>query len=82
MTCGVDCSAFYVSRDILWTTRRIEVAPKEIERICHRGGRERGAEREAFVDRFDGLPLAENEAAPPEIGLIPGSSPSSPLKSF
>lgn len=71
MTCGVDCSSFYVSRDILWTTRRIEMVPKEIERICHRGGQEREAERQALVDRFEALPLAEKEAAPPELGLIP-----------
>jgi hypothetical protein len=71
MICGVDCGSFYVSRDILWTTRRIEMVPKEIERICHRGGQEREAERQALVSRFEALPLAEKEAAPPEIGLIP-----------
>jgi hypothetical protein len=60
-----------VARDILWTTLRMEMVPKEIERICHRGGQEREAERQTLVSRFEALPLAEKEAAPPEIGLIP-----------
>jgi hypothetical protein len=71
MICGADCGSFYVARDILWTTRRLEIVPKEIERICHRGGQEREAERQALVSRFEGLPLAEKEAAPPELRLIP-----------
>lgn len=71
ITCGADCGSFNVARDILWVSRRIQLVPKEIERICHRGGREREAERQALVLRFESLPLAEKEAAPPEIGLIP-----------
>ena len=71
MICGTDCGSFYVARDILWTTRRIEIVPKEVERICHRGGQEREAERQALVSRFEALPLAEKEAAPPGIRLIP-----------
>jgi hypothetical protein len=71
ITCGVDCGSFYVARDILWVTRRIELVPKEIERMCHRAGRVREAERQALVSRFEALPLAEKEAAPPEVGLIP-----------
>lgn len=71
MICGTDCGSFYVARDILWTTRRIEIVPKEVERICHRGGQEREAERQSLVSRFEALPLAEKEAAPPEIRLIP-----------
>jgi hypothetical protein len=47
------------------------VVPKEIERICHRGGRERATERQELVDRFESLPLTEKEASPPAIGLIP-----------
>lgn len=49
----------------------MEIVPKEIERICHRGGQEREVERQALVSRFEALPLAEKEAAPPEIRLIP-----------
>lgn len=71
ITCGVDSNSFYVARDLLWATRRIEIVPKEIERICHRGGQERKAEREALVNEFQALPLAQKEAAPPEIGMIP-----------
>ena len=71
ITCGADCGSFYTARDILWVTRRIELVPKEIERICHRAGREREAERQRLVCRFEALPLAEKEAAPPEVGLIP-----------
>lgn len=71
MTCGTACGSFYVARDLLWTTLRMEMVPKEIERICHRGGQEREAERQVLVSRFEALPLAKKEAAPPEIGLIP-----------
>ena len=60
-----------MARDLLWTTRRIEIVPKEIERICHRGGQEREAERQALVSRFEALPLAEKEAAPPGMALVP-----------
>lgn len=39
--------------------------------MCHRVGQEREAERQALIGRFEALPLAEKEAAPREIGLIP-----------
>jgi len=71
ITCGTDCGSFNVARDILWVTRRIQMVPKEIERICHRAGREREAESQTLVLRFESLPLAKKEAAPPKIGLIP-----------
>ena len=71
VTFGADCSSFYAARDALWTARRLEMVPKEIERICHRLGQEREAEQQALVDRFEALPLAEKEAAPPKIGFIP-----------
>jgi hypothetical protein len=71
VTFGADCSSFYAARDTLWTARRLDMAPKEIERICHRLGQEREAEQQALVARFEALPLAEKEAAPPQIGLIP-----------
>lgn len=71
MTCGAESTSFYKARDMVWTTRRLELKPKEIERVCHRGGQERDAERQELVRRFEALPLAEKEAAPPELSLIP-----------
>jgi hypothetical protein len=44
-----------------------EVDPKQVERVAHRIGLERCAERDAAVDAYMSLPLTERKDKPPEV---------------
>lgn len=68
---GSNQTSYEQARQVLWDTLRLEIDPKRIERVTHRVGEDRLAEVEALNARFAALPLAEKEAAPPGLALIP-----------
>lgn len=68
---GSNQTSYEQARQVLWDTLRLEIDPKRIERVTHRVGEDRLAEVEALNARFAALPLAEKEAAPPGLALVP-----------
>jgi hypothetical protein len=68
---GSSQTSYEQSRLVLWDTLRLEIDPKRIERVTHRVGEDRLAEVDALNARFAALPLAEKEAAPPGLALVP-----------
>lgn len=68
---GSNQTSYEQARQVLWDTLRLEIDPKRIERVTHRVGEDRLAEVQALNSRFAALPLAEKEAAPPGLALVP-----------
>jgi len=68
---GSNQTSYEQARQVLWDTLRLEIDPKRIERVTHRVGEDRLAEVQALNARFAALPLAEKEAAPPCLALVP-----------
>ena len=61
---GATAPSYRQGSDDLKSNLWLEIDPKEIERITHRVGAARCAQRDAETERCMGLPLAERKAAP------------------
>jgi hypothetical protein len=69
------CRSFAEADDVLGELSGVRLGPKQIERLVHRVGQERVDERDAFVRRFDELPLADKFAVPdgvqaPDLAVV------------
>lgn len=70
----MSCSYEQASRDLA-KLAEVEVPTKQVERVCQRIGEERVAERDAAVDAYQALPLAERKSVPagvtaPEVAVV------------
>lgn len=72
---AVKAASFADASADLWRLAKLHVRPKQVERLVHRLGGERLAERAAAVAAFEQLPLAEKFAAPkdsaaPDLAVV------------
>jgi hypothetical protein len=72
---GTKCPSFAQGSEDLSKLAEVEVPVKQVERVCHRIGAERLAQREASVKAFQALPLIERKAAPvgvtaPDVAVV------------
>lgn len=68
---GSNQSSHENARQVVWDALRLKIDPKRIERVTLRVGEDRLDEVQALNSRFEALPLAEKEAAPPELLMTP-----------
>jgi hypothetical protein len=72
---GTKGSSFAQGSEDLSKLAEVEVPAKQVERVCHRIGAERLAQREAAVEAYQALPLVERKAAPagvtaPDVAVV------------
>ncbi|MBA2335996.1 MAG: hypothetical protein H0V90_13815 [Blastocatellia bacterium] len=66
---GTTNSSFEQGSHDLLKLAEIRVSTKQVERVCHRIGKERLAERERDVSAYEELPLLERKAAPAGVAI-------------
>lgn len=64
---GTTNSSFEQGQQDLLKLAEVQVSIKQVERVCHRIGEERLAERDRDVSAYEKLPLVERKAAPPGV---------------
>jgi hypothetical protein len=62
---GTQSPSFARASEALGELAGLDISAKQVERLCRRIGEERCAERDAQVDAYRKLPLAERKAVPP-----------------
>jgi hypothetical protein len=72
---GANKRSFAEGSNDLMEYLQLQLTPKQIERVCHRIGLERCAERDAATEQYLGLPLAQRKDKPegvaaPQVAVV------------
>jgi hypothetical protein len=70
---GVTNGSFEQGRQDLLKLAEMQVSTKQVERVCHRIGAERLAQRDRDVSAYEELPLVDRKSAPAGVTAPPAS---------